>query len=188
MKRHAGVKSIVVGGRPTTSPMQAVGGVKGGRLGTWNDIHQMVYRNALDLWRQNMSDPDYEYLNEEFIRHLEYVGWSSNAGINLKDVVRDGEGGLPAHYVREDADCRLFYTRDMIIDVQNVWNKAAGVAWNGGKCVVGALSRRDTMRLENVRKQVGPSAPIKTKRVNFREETVVKDEVWKSKHGRKALE
>lgn len=42
-------------------------------------------------------------------------------------------------YVREEADCRLYWTKAMISDVREVWKAAAHAKWNGGKCVAGGF-------------------------------------------------
>ncbi|KAF2441986.1 hypothetical protein P171DRAFT_474505 [Karstenula rhodostoma CBS 690.94] len=125
--KQAKVKSIAVGGLPNTKPMQAVGGVKGGELVTWDNLYREVYEDAFYLWQAfNQSDPDYVWMDETFLNHREYIGYTATAGVNIRDVVQKDhvEDGLAAQFVREEADCRLFYTKDMIVDVEKVWNKA----------------------------------------------------------------
>ncbi|KAJ4294124.1 hypothetical protein N0V90_007814 [Kalmusia sp. IMI 367209] len=195
MKNQGHVKSIAVGGRPTTEPMQAVGGIKGGQLSTWSDLYTTVYQDAFYLWQNNMSDPDYDFMKKTFLNHREYIGYTATAGVNLRDVIQEDhiDDGLAAQFVHEDADCRLFYTKDMIVDVTNTWKKAAYVAWQGGKCVVGGLSKRNVLNSKRGKSPVvstgaKPSVGLKTKRVVVEEETVTKDAAWLSVHGRKAFE
>ena len=196
MKNQAGVKSVVVGGLPTTKPMQAVGGIKGGQLSTWADLYTEVYQDSFYLWQNiNQSDPDYNYMKSTFLDHREYIGYTATAGVNIRDVIQQDhiEDGLAAQFVREDADCRLFYTKEMVKDVANVWKKVVGVAWEGDKCVVGGLSEKMAVRKKRKewrRKGVGAqhSVVINTKRVVVQEETVEKNTAWHNVHGRKALE
>ncbi|KAF1969056.1 hypothetical protein BU23DRAFT_248765 [Bimuria novae-zelandiae CBS 107.79] len=196
MKNQAGVKAIAVGGLPNEKPMQAVGGVKGGELSTWADLYTAVYQDAFYLWqRYNMSDPDYQYIKDTWLDHREYIGYTPTAGVNLRDVIQEDhiDDGLAAQFVREDADCRLFYTKDMILDVSNVWKKAVDVTWEGGECVVGGLSKRDAVKDKGegqkvVKTRANPSVGLKTKRVVVQEETVEKNAAWRIVHGQKAFE
>ncbi|KAJ4345925.1 uncharacterized protein N0V89_012061 [Didymosphaeria variabile] len=175
---------------------QAVGGVKGGELSTWADLYTEVYQDAFYLWQRiNMSDPDYANQKRTFLDHREYIGYTATAGANIRDVIQKDhiDDGLAAQFVREDADCRLFYTKDMIVDVENVWKKAVDVTWEGGKCVNGGLSKRDASNDKRERRKTAsagakPSVGLKTKRVNVEEETVEKNAAWRIVHGRKAFE
>ena len=195
MKNQGHVKSIAVGGLPNTKPMQAVGGIKGGELSTWADLYTKVYQDVFYMWQtQDMNDPDYVYLKDTWLDHREYIGYTATAGVNIRDVIQEGhvKDGKAAQFVREDADCRLFYTKDMIKDVTSVWKKAVGVTWEGDKCIQGGFAKRDiySKRREKgiVKKKSTKMAKRKTKKVVVQEETVEKDAAWRIVHGRKAFE
>lgn len=193
--KQAGVKSIAVGGLPNTKPMQAVGGVKGGELSTWDALYQDVYQDAFYLWQTgNMSDPDYVWMKQTFLDHHEYIAYTATAGVNLRDVVQKEHlgDGLAAQFVREEANCRLFYTREMIVDVENVWGKAVDVAWKGGKCVNGDLSKRSAFKFESgetstAKPRGDRSKVLETKILDVKVETVEKNAAWLSLHGQPAL-
>jgi hypothetical protein len=195
MKNQGHVKSIAVGGLPNTKPMQAVGGIKGGELSTWADLYTKVYQDVFYMWQtQDMDDPDYEYIKSTWLDHREYIGYTATAGVNLRDVIQEDhvKDGLAAQFVREDADCRLFYTKEMIKDVTSVWKKVVNTAWRGDKCVHGGLAGRDTSseKLRNKAEHRGTkrSEGLKTKKVVYQEETVEKNAAWRIVHGRKAFE
>lgn len=195
MKNQGKVKSIAVGGLPNKEPMQAVGGVKGGQLSTWNDLYSEVYQDAFYLWQtQDMNDPDYVFIDNTWLDHREYYGYTATAGVNLRDVIQEDhiQDGLAAQFVKEDADCRLFYTKEMIKDVTNVWKKAVDVAWDGGKCIVGGLSKRDSYRRDGYKREDilsnKTSISLETKTLVVEEETVEKNAAWRLVHGRKAFE
>jgi hypothetical protein len=187
MRNQGKVKSVVVGGRPSTGPMQGVGGVRGGLLATWLDLYQQTNRE-MSLVRY--PDPDYLFI-QSTRPDIYPILYSSQAGMNIRDVILPDhiDDGLPAQFVVENADCRLFYTKDMILDVANTWKAAANVAFHGGKCVAGALPKRDGA---GSKRQEGPAFRRpkirRTKTVQVNEETVTKDAAWRLKHGRKALE
>lgn len=193
--KQSKVKSIAIGGLPNTKPMQAVGGVKGGELSTWDNLYQTVYQDAFYLWQTiNMSDPDYVWMSNTFLNHREYIGYTATAGVNIRDVVQQDhiEDGLAAQFVREEADCRLFYTKDMIVDVENVWKKVVDVAWGGGECVNGGLSKAGVLKTQGAgkktaRTQANPSEVLKTKLLDIQEEIVEKSAAWLSLHGQPAL-
>lgn len=132
-------------------------------------------------------DPDYLFIqsNRPDITPIVY---SSTAGLNIRDVILPDhvEDGLPAQYVVENADCRLFYTRDMILDVTSTWHAAASAAFNGGTCVTGSLPTRDIAKSRRQERRLPKTR--RTNTVTVKEETVVKNGAWRLKHGRKALE
>ncbi|KAK3190935.1 hypothetical protein K4F52_002883 [Lecanicillium sp. MT-2017a] len=51
--------------------------------------------------------------------------------------------GLPLHFKYEAANCRLFYTRNMAVDVTESWRQAAKVAFQNGTCVSGSTVNSD---------------------------------------------
>lgn len=66
--------------------------------------------------------------------------------------------GLPAQFVIEEADCRLYYTLDMVNDVTALWKAAAAAAFNGASCVAGAGIKKRDGDVEVVeRRDVSPS-------------------------------
>jgi len=72
---------------------------------------------------------------------------STATAINFRDQILPGNvnDGLPAQFVYEAADCRLFYTPPMITDATAIWKNAADAAWNGVDCVSGSgLAKRES--------------------------------------------
>jgi hypothetical protein len=63
---------------------------------------------------------------------------------NLRNNIRFGDkSDTPLQFVYEAADCRLWYTKDMLTDITAVWQKVADVAWGGmkGLCVAGSTGQ-----------------------------------------------
>ena len=60
--------------------------------------------------------------------------------VNSRDGLREGDvAQTPLQFVYEAADCRIFYTPDMVIDETAVWKTVADTVWNGGDaCVAGS--------------------------------------------------
>ena len=127
-----------MGGRPKVGPIQGIGGVKGAESYGFTSI----YSDAQFAIPQ-ASPEQVAILNK--LSNLPNNRSSSNS-VNLRDNILPGNlnDGLPAQFVVEEADCRLYYTLDMINDVTALWKGAAAAAFNGAPCVAGAgITKRD---------------------------------------------
>jgi len=146
MTQQAGIKTIAIGGRPKEEPMQAVGGVKGTNNYPFSFINRLVqdtYKLAPDQAGFFNSTSLYSYIDPDTYE-IPYVRATSNtAEVNVRDGIREGdESQTPLQFVYEPADCRLWYTAEMTVDVTAIWEKVVDVAWKGGSCVVGSLSEQ----------------------------------------------
>ncbi len=146
LQEQAGVKSVVMGGRPQYAPMQAVGGTRGMQVYTLEEIfglmnmtwHSGTVHQQAD-W--NISAPDLGTVSQEPLRRLAQAGAGS---LNVRDSILMGQAageGLPSQFLWKPAACRLFYTAKMVGDVRAVWRRVADVAWGEERerCVVGGL-------------------------------------------------
>ncbi|CRK21693.1 hypothetical protein BN1723_002808 [Verticillium longisporum] len=134
LRTQGGVKSIAIGGRPVEGDMQAIGGVSAPQAILFFDIH-FYAQLALKFKVSDSNRAALErYTPLAFNR-------STDGVVNGKDAILPEhiDDGLPSQYVYRAADCRLFYTQEMINDVSAVWRAAASAAFNGGKCVAGGL-------------------------------------------------
>jgi hypothetical protein len=140
MRINGGVKSIAMGGRPNTSPIQGIGGTKGANNYPYGSIQQLA---NVALGTGNSSQI------ESWTAVTAYttlpMARSTDNSVNVRDnILRDNlEDGVPAQFVYEAADCRLFYEPSMITDVRAIWMKAADAAWGGAKCVAGSLLQQN---------------------------------------------
>ncbi|KAK2616347.1 hypothetical protein QQS21_000781 [Conoideocrella luteorostrata] len=133
LRIQGGVKSIAMGGRPNAGPIQAVGGVKGAQ----------VLDVILIIWYASDFAPITNDTNikRELARILDSPPYRFAGAVNVRDQILRGnvEDGIPAQFVYEAADCRLYWTAPMISDVQEVWKAAANSAFNGAKCAAGGI-------------------------------------------------
>ncbi|SMY28899.1 unnamed protein product [Zymoseptoria tritici ST99CH_1A5] len=138
MRQQAGVKYVVLGGRPNTDITQAVGGTKGSQYLTYetilNDVlypFQTEYVHSRKYYEKTVLA---NYNNWAYYR----TGLNS---INYRNAYRQGdETNTPLQFMYEPADCRIFYTPEMVVDQAAVWKTVADAAWNGVKrCVAGSL-------------------------------------------------
>lgn len=129
MHWDAGVKNVVVGGRPSYGPMQTPSGSRGARfydLGELdNDIANVVAINTLEGLPADPRIPD---RGDQTIYVLD-------AGVSLRAQVREGET-VPLQMQFEAADCRIFYTPSTFNNFTNLWIYAADAWWtNQNLCV-----------------------------------------------------
>ncbi|KAE8441047.1 hypothetical protein EG329_005909 [Mollisiaceae sp. DMI_Dod_QoI] len=178
MRTQAGIKSIAMGGRPKEGPIQGVGGIKGAQILGWADI----YSNAQTALRNNATAEQAAILSKLTTLPAQR---SSSTGINVRDnILPDNvDDGLPAQFVFEEADCRLYYTKPMITDVTALWKAAADAAFNGGNCAHGGLSKREPTKRSAKRRGV----PIKRTRHAQRAIITEQNQAWVARHGRKAI-
>ncbi|KAF2468287.1 uncharacterized protein BDR25DRAFT_305255 [Lindgomyces ingoldianus] len=122
MMTRVGVRTIVAGGRPTTGPMQAVGGNRGARLYSANAIDADIsFSRSIDEWvddNVNGSLPDVRETGM-FIKF---------AGINLRDQVRKDDK-TPLQFKYEAADCRIYYTLSNLYNATRLWHDTATAAF-----------------------------------------------------------
>lgn len=135
LRTQAGVKSVVMGGRPIPGPIQGVGGIKGAQSLRWQEIHSYMARYLRLAKNDHQAAIFSKYSTLPLNR-------STAAMINVRDAITwdHVDDGLPAQYVVHHADCRLYWTAPMITDVTTVWKAAADVAFNTAACVAGNLS------------------------------------------------
>ncbi|OTB17174.1 hypothetical protein K445DRAFT_316670 [Daldinia sp. EC12] len=135
LRSNAGVKSIAMGGRPTKKGLiQGVGGVKGSQSYGFED----VYSQAVTARKYTNDSAVIETLDKYTTYVIER---STAASLNVKDQILRGnlEDGIPAQFVVEESDCRLWWTAPMVTDITEQWKAAATAAFKGGKCAYGAI-------------------------------------------------
>ena len=150
LKWQAKVKSIVMGGRPQTGPMQNVGGIKGGTVMGLTGVTQ----NALRVYQSDLTPPSLlEKANQtklpDLVKLGNYLSYRTSNPANVDEEITvnlvnsvlaneaangnpDVYGGkelVPLQYIYEAADCRMFYTADTAFNVRNLWQSAAAQAF-----------------------------------------------------------
>lgn len=148
MKTQAKVRSIAIGGRPQTGVMQAVGGVKGANVYTGQYLLSIIFQaftNEADRSDQQELADKYgeqvQALNYAITRsYLDSTGMYSQARVNIRNNIRKDDDTLtPLQFVYEAADCRLFYTANMINDQEAVWSATSRANWNNNAgCIQGS--------------------------------------------------
>lgn len=141
------VRQIVTGGRPQEGPMQGVGGVKGGSLGTML-VLLLDLLKALDYADAEL-EADFGAKFAGNVRpYIMALARASNnqASINFRNSIRQGDESMtPLQYVYEAADCRLFQTAEMLEDEEALWRRVYNAMWEDGGCVQGPTNHPSAM-------------------------------------------
>ncbi|KAK0736146.1 hypothetical protein B0T21DRAFT_175765 [Apiosordaria backusii] len=136
LRLQAHVQSIAMGGLPEPGLIQGVGGVRGAQVLQYSHIYN--YTSSYLPWAEN----SFQAAALSRFSSLP-VNRSTSAAVNARDeiLLQNIYDGLPAQYVVEESDCRLYWTEPMIRDVSEVWKAAANSAFNGAKCAAGGVER-----------------------------------------------
>lgn len=134
MTQQAGVKTIAMGGRSNKNAIQAVGGVKGVNNYQYGFIQQLAQYSVRYQPSLNQS-----ILRKDYYNDLPFNRASGGPAVNTRDGVRYNDtSATPLQFMYEEADCRLYYTPEMTVDITSLWKAAADARWSDkGKCVSG---------------------------------------------------
>lgn len=144
MTVQAGVRTIALGGRPAYGPMQPVGGTKGANVLTADYLTS--FAEYVISGFASGSEQTKEWAG---ILPSPFPIQTFETTVNFLDSVREGEDVVvPSQFTNETANCRLWYSADMVQDVTEVWRVVADAAWGGpdggmdeARCVPGSFKR-----------------------------------------------
>lgn len=148
------MKTAAAGGRPAYGPMQVVGGSRGSRSLDFQNIYQSIqaaeFLVSSDLVNTTiravsnlflfsiLSD---QSLTFESIQPENYTDLPMNRSavnspptLNFLNSIRKGPGNTynkPLQFLYQAADCRIFYTPQMIGDVTAQWKTASQIGFSG---------------------------------------------------------
>lgn len=182
------VKSVAFGGRPREGLIQGVGGVKGSQVLSFDDIYTFTSDAA-----RFTSDPEKLQVLGRYNKLA--MSRSTASAVNVRDQVLRGnvDDGLPAQFVTEEADCRLYWTAAMLTDVREIWKAAARAAFNGAPCAYGGLGGYPSARRRAAAPwpvAPWPTAPRHRGRRSdlVRREPVARSQEWLAMHLQQAIE
>jgi hypothetical protein len=139
MRHQAGVDTIAMGGRPNDDIIQAVGGTKGTNNWGWSDILWFVL-SIYDKASQDIKESWSASEMGSFNTYLPFRRMPSGPELNMRDGVRPGGETTPLQFMVEPADCRLYYTPEMVVDATKMWTAVADTKWLGKRqCVAGGF-------------------------------------------------
>ncbi|KAL8932771.1 MAG: hypothetical protein Q9216_006686, partial [Gyalolechia sp. 2 TL-2023] len=130
MHHQAGVRTVVAGGLPAAGPMQMPSGSRGAEsyssflLDSDISFAASINSTAASLLPQN--------------RDIEF--YITYAGFNLRDAVRKNDP-TPLQFQNFPADCRIFYTKETVYNLENLWKYVIDAMWrNPALCIAGSAT------------------------------------------------
>ncbi|KAI1139996.1 hypothetical protein F5Y05DRAFT_338061 [Hypoxylon sp. FL0543] len=137
------VKTVSVGGRPQAGVMQSVGGVEGSEVMMFAAISAIaaqaitVPTDAAE--KQQLQNGELGLLAEGYaVKRLLSPDLGS---INFKNNFAPSDSQTPLQFTYEAANCRFFYTTEMITSPELVWQYAVNATWTDPNkyCVEGSI-------------------------------------------------
>ncbi|KAK0643702.1 hypothetical protein B0T16DRAFT_512983 [Cercophora newfieldiana] len=110
-----------------------------------------------------------------------------SGAVNVRDqILRENlHDGIPAQYVTENADCKLFWTAAMLEDVSEAWKAAARAAWNGAPCAAGGVEKEDGSGTKTGGKSAMPTEGWRER--GWESVKPVDRDAWEAMHHQKAI-
>ena len=157
LKWEGKVKQIAAGGRPAEGPMQAVGGTRGSRLEPFSDIYDYtsgVYQADPESFSSQANTTvlptvllNYPYVMGRTGNPIQAGLGVNTASVNLYNNIAQGDSSLtPLQFQYEAADCRIFWTAEMMFNVSSIWAMVADV-WQGNftECVANSVGNASSL-------------------------------------------
>lgn len=136
MAQQAGVRMVVVGGRPEPGPMQATSGSRGALAYSAEYLDEDIAASSGQAPDQALPVLNRDTEQRDSGMHL------TTTGFNLRDQVRSQDPqGPPLQFSYDAADCRLYWTLDNALNMTRLWYDTAGAMWELGlnaSCVPGS--------------------------------------------------
>lgn len=144
-KAQGKIRSVVFGGRAQTGPQQGVGGVKGANVYPYGVLYGAIneagYHDATPSQKKYFVET-YGNLTESTVQAINRAAISKGerqANVNIRNNIRLGDESVtPLQFIYEAADCRRFYTADMVFDQSLVWKAAYDAHFGNASCVAGS--------------------------------------------------
>ncbi|GAB1318446.1 Tail specific protease domain-containing protein [Madurella fahalii] len=134
------VKTVSIGGRPRTGAMQSVAGVEGAQIFYMNEISAAaaaaIYLNPDGL---NDTGSEIAELAEGYALRRAFDPEQPGA-VNGRNAFSRTNSETPLQFLYQPANCRVFYTREMIYGPAEVWKRAVDATWTDPErfCVEGS--------------------------------------------------
>lgn len=136
------VRTVTVGGRPQTGPMQSVGGVEGAQVFDLEDIQQAAAAAlflATPQQKAQLNGTETAIIAEGYV--LDRAATPGAAGaVNGKNAFSHTDAQTPLQFLYQAANCRFFYTKDMIYGPLATWKRAVDASFTDPNqfCVEGS--------------------------------------------------
>ncbi|KAK5652880.1 hypothetical protein OQA88_9546 [Cercophora sp. LCS_1] len=122
------IKTASVGGRPKAGPMQSVAGVEGAQVFFLEDISAAASAVLILDPALNQTDSELQILDEGYA--LTRAANPARPGaVNGKNAFMRADAETPLQFLYQPANCRFFYTKEMLFGPVEVWKRAVDSTW-----------------------------------------------------------
>lgn len=129
---EAGVRTVTMGGRPRPGPIQAIAGVEGAQVFYFADLAQaaaaaQVLGPAAGI---GAADPrQLGLLADGYAIRRAMDPANAGGSVNGKNAFGKADARTPFQFLYEPANCRFFYTAEMLDRPEAAWQRAVDAAW-----------------------------------------------------------
>ncbi|KAF6826982.1 peptidase S41 family protein [Colletotrichum plurivorum] len=137
-----GIRTTVIGGRPQTGIMQSIAGVEGAQVFSFNDLTsdaKAILALAPKDKKEEIQSGDLGELAKGYAIKRSTTPKSAGA-VNGKNAFSMADARTPLQFLWEPANCRIFYTHEMLRNPDAAWKRAVDATWNNPMqfCVAGS--------------------------------------------------
>ncbi len=122
------IKTAAVGGRPQVGPMQSVAGVEGAQVFFLEQISAAAKAVITLDPSANVTDSELAILDEGYALRRAANPVRPGA-VNGKNAFMRADAETPLQFLYQPANCRFFYTKDMLYAPAEVWKRAVDATW-----------------------------------------------------------
>ncbi|KAH6716726.1 peptidase S41 family protein [Leptodontidium sp. MPI-SDFR-AT-0119] len=148
------VKATVIGGRPQTGMMQSIAGVEGAQVFPLDEIATSaaaVIELAPAERKAELQAGEMGLLADAYA--LKRLTSPTNPGaVNGKNAFSATDSQTPLQFLMQPANCRIFYTAQMLSSPELVWKRTVDATWTDPNqfCVEGSIMAANTTTNGNV--------------------------------------
>ncbi|KAI1460941.1 hypothetical protein F4805DRAFT_478030 [Annulohypoxylon moriforme] len=138
------IKTVSVGGRPQIGPMQSIGGTEGSQVLEFSEISQI---SAIAIGAvpdpqqsQQLKTSELGVLAQGYAVKRA-LSATSPGSVNFKNAFAPSDAATPLQFLYEPANCRFFYTPEMVTSAELTWRYAVNATWGDPAtyCVEGSM-------------------------------------------------
>ncbi|KAF2704849.1 hypothetical protein K504DRAFT_352354, partial [Pleomassaria siparia CBS 279.74] len=147
LKNIAGVRSVTVGGRPKSGPMQAVTGSKGGEVRPIFSFPSYAKSIFSVVTYYSVKTPSSTKLAQiANATQLQMRAGDQHSRIQTQDKLRKGDTtATPLEFIYDAADCRIFYTAQSYVDSAAAYKQVWDAFTDDTKCVEGSTKHKSSI-------------------------------------------
>jgi hypothetical protein len=134
--------TTVIGGRPMTGPMQSIAGVEGAQvfpLDELSDAASAIIALSPKSEQAALQSSELGTIADGYaLKRLTSPAFAGS--VNGKNAFGAKDSQTPLQFLYQPANCRIFYTKEMVFGPEAVWKRTVDATWTdpAANCVEGS--------------------------------------------------